>query len=55
MRNASKYERDFDENKYVFFDKKCRIAKKIEQVWDKNQQYYQKKDLIVDVFTMKSI
>ena len=43
MRNASKYERDFDENKYVFFDKKCLIAKKIEHVWDKSQQYYQKK------------
>ena len=38
-----------------FLIKKCRIAKKIEQVSDKNQQYYQKKDLIVDVFTMKII
>ena len=45
MRNASKYERDFDENKYAFFDKKCLIAKKIEQVWDKSQQYYQKKKI----------
>ena len=51
----SAYRRDSDENQYFFLDKKNgELLQKYNEIWNKVSNTT-KKDLIVNLFTMKSI
>ena len=53
--NMSAYRRDFDETKYIsFLIENDELLEKYNEIW-KNVKYSIKKELIVNLYTMKNI
>ena len=52
----SAYRRDFDKTKCMsFFMKDKNLLEKYNEIWKKSQQHYQKRNLTVNLYTMKNI